>query len=118
MVDATGLCGVVGEGAAGSAELVVEGDAGGEGKEPCGYAGSEVAGGRGAVAFEAQQIFEGKKDRFDPLPDRREMNASVGFVFTGGSHDRATELADGLFELASGVAFVADNRLTAAGFGE
>ena len=54
MVDATGLCGVVGDCAAGSAELVVELDAGGECEEACRDPRSEVVGCAGSVAFEAQ----------------------------------------------------------------
>ena len=57
MIDATALGGVVGDGAAGSSELVVESDAGCEREESCGDAGAEVVGSSGAVAFE---------------PDRRE----------------------------------------------
>src|SRR5438552_3160923 len=111
MVDATGSGGVVGDGAAGLSELVVEADAGGEREQPGGDAGSEVAGGAGAVAFERQQILEGDEDRLDPLPDGRQVNVSVGLVFAGGSDDQAAQLADGLFELVSGVSLVADDRL-------
>ncbi len=61
MIDATGSGGVVGDGAAGLSELVVEVDAGGEREESCGDAGSQVAGGAGAVPFEGQQVLEGRK---------------------------------------------------------
>ena len=113
MIDATVLGGVVGEGSAGSAELVVEADARGEREEPCCDPGSEVSWGSGAVVFEAEEVFEGQEDGFDSLPDRSEMDARVGFVFAGGPDDQAAEFADGLFELAAGVAFVADDRLAA-----
>jgi hypothetical protein len=111
MIDATVLGGVVGEGAAGSAELVVEADAGCEGEEPGRDSGSQVSRGAGAVVFEAQEVFEGEEDGFDPLSDRREMDAFFGFVFAGRPHDQAAELADGLFELSAGVALVTDDRL-------
>jgi hypothetical protein len=42
-------------------------------------------------------------------PDRREMRAGSGFVSAFGANDRCLELSRGLFELAAGVAFVADD---------
>ncbi len=51
MIDSA-LCGVVGEASAGSAELVVETHAGGEGEQAFGDAGEEVARRTGAVAFD------------------------------------------------------------------
>jgi len=119
MVDATALGGVVGDRAAGAAELVVEVDAGGEREEPGGDAGAEVWGGAGAVTFEPEQVFAGEEDGFDPLSDRGEANGAVGFVFAGGPDDHAAELADGVLELAAGVALVAEDRLaTVKGSGE
>ena len=41
------------------------------------------------------------------------MQPVCELVFAGGPHDQAAELADGLFELAAGVPFVADDRLAA-----
>ena len=78
MVDATRLGGVVGDFATWESELVVEADAGCECEESCRDAGAEVARGAGAVTFEPEQVFEGEKDGFDPLPDRRKSNAAVG----------------------------------------
>jgi hypothetical protein len=54
MVDATWLGGVVDDCAAGSAELVVESDAGGEGEQADGDPGEEASGCAGAVSFEAE----------------------------------------------------------------
>jgi hypothetical protein len=113
MIDATALGGVVGEGAAGSAELVVEGDAAGEGEESCGDAGAEVSEGAGTVPFECEEVFAGEEDRFDPLPDRRQRDPGVGLVLAGGSDDDGAELADSGLEVVAGVAFVADDRLAA-----
>jgi len=119
MVDATVLGGVVGDRAAGVSELVVEVDAGCECEEPGGDAGAEVWGGAGAVAFESEQVFAGEEDRLDALPDGREPDGAVAFVFAGGPDDHAAELADGLLELAAGVALVADDRFAAVkGSGE
>src|SRR4029079_19824816 len=86
MVDATwGLGGVVGECAAGAAELVVEGDAGGEREQPQGDAGEQVAGCSGAVSFEGEQVFAGPEDRLDPLPDRRQVRACLWLRASGGA---------------------------------
>src|SRR3954469_22521364 len=113
MIDATGLGGVVGDGAAWEPELVVESDAGCEGEQPGGDAGAEVVGGAGSVAFEAEQVFAGDKDGFDSLPDRGEVDAVVGLVLAGWSDDRGAEFGDGVSELAAGVAFVADDGFAA-----
>ena len=79
----------------------------------CRDPGSEVVGCAGSVAFEAQEVFAGHEDRFDPLPDRRQADARVGLVLASWSHDQAAELADGVFELLAGVALVADDRFAA-----
>ena len=93
MVDATwGLGGVVGECAAGAAELVVEGDAGGEREQPQRDAGEQVAGCSGAVSFEGEQVFAGREDRLDPLPDRR---AGAG-LFVGASKPTRLSVGWGL----------------------
>ena len=113
MVDSARLGAVVDEGAAGAAELVVEGDAGGEAAEAGQDAFSEAGEGAGAVAFEGEQVFAGPEDRFDALADRCEMRALPGFVFAAGSDDRGVALADAGGELAAGVALVAEQRLAA-----
>src|SRR5664279_5105316 len=79
MSSATGLCGVVDQGAGGTAELVVEHHGGGERDEPGAQADAEVRECAGAVSFEGQQVFAGPEDRFDPLTDRREMRL-MGFA--------------------------------------
>ena len=71
--------------------MVVELDAGGEREEAGRDPRPEVAGGAGSVAFEAEEVFAGEEDRFDSLPDRRQLNAAVGLVLAGGSHDQAAE---------------------------
>ena len=69
----------------------------------------EAVEGAGAVAFEGEQVFAGLEDRLDPLPDRGEVRAVSGFVFAAGTDDRGVEVGGELFELAAGVAFVADH---------
>ena len=92
MVDSTaGLGGEVGELACGLVEAVVEPDAGGEGEEFAGDAGSEAVEGAGVVAFESEAVFEGPEDRLDALADRCEVRSRVGFVFAGGTQDQRSK---------------------------
>src|SRR4029079_7512955 len=109
MSSSTGLGGVVGEGAWGAGESVVEADGGCECEEACVDAGAESVQGAGAVAFEGEQVFAGLEDRFDSLADRREMWVVTGFVFAARPADGRVELLGGVFELAAGVALVADD---------
>jgi len=101
--------GVVGDGAWGSAELVVESDGGGEGEEALADAGSESVEGSGAVSFECEQVFAGPEDRFDSLSDGGQAQPGLGFVFAGWPGDERVEDGGVVFELAAGVAFVADH---------
>src|ERR1039458_5060456 len=83
MSSATGLCGVVDEGAGGAAELVVEHHGGSEGGESGAEACAEVREGSGAVSLECEDVLAGPEDRFDPLADRREVRV-VGFAGRAG----------------------------------
>src|ERR1019366_2547226 len=117
MVDSTRLGDVVDECAARSSELVVEDDAGGEAEEALEDAFSDPWERAAAVAFEREKVFEGPEDRLDALADRREMDASFGFVFAARPHDRGVQLADLAREVAAGVALVAQQRLAARAVG-
>ena len=111
---AVGLAGEVGEGAAGSVEVVVEPDAGGEGEEFGGDAGAEAVEGSGVVAFEPEAVFEGPEDRFDVLADGGEVGAVSGFVFAFGSGDqRVVSFGCGRGQLPTDVALVGDDDLAA-----
>src|ERR1700722_2381189 len=113
MIDSTHSGDVVDECAAGSAELVVEADGGGEGEEALEDAFSEALEGAGAVAFEGEEVFAGPEDRFDPLADRGEVWAFSRFVFAARPDDGGVEGADAAGEVAAGVALVAEDRLAA-----
>src|SRR5664279_1650545 len=108
MVDSARLGAVVDKCTAGSSELVVEGDRGGEAAEALKDAFSEALEGARAVAFEGEDVFAGPEDRFDALADGRQVWALTGLVFAAGTQDGGMALADLLGELASGVALVAD----------
>src|SRR5918999_837669 len=75
---------VVDERAGGAAELVVEGDAGGEGEQALADPCSQPVQGAGAVAFEAEQVFERPEDALDALADRRQVRPGAGFVLAAG----------------------------------
>src|SRR5947209_276323 len=107
MSSSTGSGGVVGECAWWAAESVVEADRCGEGEEAAADAGVETVEGACAVAFEGEQVFAGLEDRLDSLSDWRQVRAAVRFVFAAWPDDRGCELGGGVFELGSGVAFVA-----------
>jgi hypothetical protein len=106
MVDSTRLGGVVDECAGWAAGSVVEADAGGEGEEALEDAFAEAGVGAGAVAFGGVQVFAGREDRFDPLPDWGELGALPGLVFASWPDDRGVECCDGVGEAAAGVALV------------
>src|SRR5437762_7107478 len=114
MSGSTGSGGVVGERAWWPTETVVEGDRGCEREEACLDAGAEPVQGAGAVAFEGEQVFAGLEDRLDPLPDRRQVPSAAGCVFAPRPDDRRVEFGGGAFELAAGVAFVAEHEQVAA----
>src|SRR5665811_1589009 len=115
MIDSTGSGHVGHERAARSPELVVEPDAGREGQDPGSDAGAQALGSARAVAFEAQDVLEGPKDRLDALADPAQARPRVlGLVLAGGSHDVATQLGHRPLEGAAGIALVADDRLAAA----
>src|SRR5664279_6537304 len=104
MSSSTELGDVLRERAAGEAELVVEGDGGGEREESAGQAGSEAVQGARAVALEGEDVFGGPVDRLDPLADRREVQSFAGLVFAAGAHDDGVQGSEvGLERLAAEV---------------
>src|ERR1700679_2245828 len=109
MIDSTVLGAVVDECAAGSAELVVEGDRGGEAEEALKDALSEAGEGSGSVALEREDVLAGPEDRLDPLADRGEVWSSPGLVFAARPDDRGVEFAGLGGELFAGVALIADH---------
>src|SRR5579859_4276525 len=109
MSSSAGSGGVVGECAWWSAEAVVESDRGCEREESCLDAGCEAVESAGAVAFEGEDVLAGLEDGFDSLPDGREVGPAGGFVFTAWPDDGGVEAGGGGFEVAAGVALVADD---------
>src|SRR5215217_2278239 len=101
MSSSTRSGGVVGERTWWAAEAVVERDRGGQGEEADADACAE--------AVEGEQVFAGLEDRFDALPDRREVELLGRLVLAARPDDRGVEQLGGGLELAAGVAFVADH---------
>jgi hypothetical protein len=99
MSSSTGLGDVLSQGAAGEAELVVEGNGGGEREESADQAGSEAVQGACPVAFEGEDVLGGPVDRFDSLADRREVQPCAGLVFAAGAHDGGVKRGEVGFEL-------------------
>jgi len=121
MVDSAGSLGdVVDECAAGPAEFVVEGDAGGQAAEAGQDAFAQAGEGAGAVAFEGEQVFAGPEDALDALADRGQMRTLAGLVFAARADDRGAEGQGVGLELPAGVALIADDgdRAGVAGSGD
>jgi hypothetical protein len=114
MIDATRLCGVVGDCATGAAEFVIEADAGREGEQAGRDSCEQVARRARSVAFEGEQVLAGAEDRLDALPDGRQMDAVVWLGAASGAHDLGSQCRDLGRELAAGVALVTDDRLSSA----
>src|SRR5215218_5077748 len=107
MIDSARRLGdVVGEGAAGAAEPVVEVDAGGEGEQALKDPRAEVSQCAGAVAFEREQVFGGPEDRLDALADGLDVWAGLGFIGASGADQRGAEVVEGSGELTAGVALI------------
>src|SRR5215217_945286 len=100
---------VVGECAAGAAEVVVERDAGGECEQALADAGSEAVEAAGAVAFEGEEVFAGPEDALDALADRGQVRPEAGFVVAAGTHDQRFAGEHLGLEVAAGVALVTDH---------
>src|ERR1700685_378313 len=113
MIDSTVLCAVVDECAAGSSELVVEGDGCCEAEQALQDALAQAGEGPGAVTLEGEGVLAAPEDALDSLAYRCEVWASAGLVFAAGSDDRGVQLADLLSELAPGVALIVDQGLSA-----
>lgn len=66
------------------------------------------------AALEAEAIFEGEQDRLDPLADPAEHRAAAGLVAARGTQNGgAVALGRGGFEVAAGLALLADDQLAA-----
>src|SRR6267154_468410 len=91
MSSATVLGGVVGEAAAGAAELVVESDGCGECGEAGAEARAEIAQCAGAVTLKRQDVLAGREDRLDPLTDWLEVRSVAGLVLASWPHDHGVE---------------------------
>src|SRR5919205_4256755 len=81
---AAGSGGVAGQRAAGAAEAVVERDGGGQRGEATGESYAQLVQDASAVAFEAEDVLGGEKDRLDALADGRQVGAAAVLVLAAG----------------------------------
>src|SRR5215210_7525512 len=110
MSSSTGSGHVLGQGAAGEAESVVERDGCGEREEAAGQAGPEAVQGAGAVAFKGEDVLGGPVDRLDALADRREVQSVAGLVFAARPVDVGVQGGEVGLELLAAEVLVADQR--------
>src|SRR5581483_5253731 len=93
-------------------ELPVEVDGRGQGEDPRSHAADESGGSLGQVLLEPELLLERVDDRLDALPDLPDWRGlSVRLVGSAGAEQEGAQLADGLFEVAAGEAFVRDHEL-------
>src|ERR671930_56783 len=94
---------VVGEGADGVvADSVGVPDGGGQGEQALADAGAQAGQGAGAVAFQAEFVFGGPDDGFDPLADAAEGAVAVGLVAPVGADEATAEVEHEVFEVGAG----------------
>src|SRR5207342_2277560 len=94
------------------AELPVEVDGGGQGKDPRDDAADEAVGSLGEVVFEPELLFERVDDRLDPLADGPDRGrCSLWLVTSTGTQQQPAELGDSLLEVGAGEALVGDYKL-------
>src|SRR5712691_4168987 len=73
---------------------------------------SSPAGVRSVVVLERELLFERVDDRLDPLADEAERRRGpLGLVGAAGADNQRAQLAGGVFEVAAGEAFVAEDEL-------
>jgi len=106
--------GVVGECPAGTSELMVEADAGGQPEQLHANAHEQTPRRAGAVTFDAEQVLAGPDDGLDALADRGQVRPCVGLIGVRRAHKSGAQLRHRGGEGAVGVALVGDHRLTAS----
>jgi hypothetical protein len=106
MIDSTTLA-VINERPAGTAQLVVEADAGRQTQEALQYALPKASQRAGSVTLESKDILAGPEDRFDPLADGCQVRTLPGFIRALGPHHACPQALDPSGELSAHVSLVA-----------
>src|SRR5688500_12766155 len=75
-------------------ELSVEPNGGGQGEQPLGDPDPDALDGMGAMAFQAELVFEGVDDRLDPLADPAQVAEPGGFIGPVGPDQPGLQLGD------------------------
>jgi hypothetical protein len=107
MIDSTPLPVVVDQGPAGTTQLVVEADAGGQTEKALQNPFLEAFESASSVTLQGKDVFAGPEDRFDALPDGSQMRTFSRLVFALGSSHRSLQVFDRSGELPARVPFVA-----------
>jgi len=107
MIDSTPLPVVVDQGPAGTTQLVVEADAGGQTHKALQNPFLEAFESASSVTLQGEDVFAGPEDRFDALPDGSQMRTFSRLVFALGSGHRSLQVLDRSGELPARVPFVA-----------
>jgi hypothetical protein len=88
------------------AELPVEPDPGDQSQQPLGDPDPDALDGVGAMAFQAELVFEGVDDGLDPLADPAQVAEPVGLVLAVGADQHRAQVPDHRVELPAGQALV------------
>src|SRR5918993_5694031 len=91
------------------AELPVAPDPGGQGQQPLGDPDPDALDGVGAVAFQAELVFEGVEDGLDPLADPAQVAEPGRLISPVGADQPHLQLRDQLREGPAGEALVAQD---------
>src|SRR5215211_6359157 len=83
------------------AKLPVEPDPGGQGGQPLGDPDPQAVDGVGAVAFQAELVFEGVEDGLNPLADPAQVAEPVRLITTVGAAQGGGQASHELVELPS-----------------
>src|ERR671922_699256 len=110
MIDSTRLRHEGDQAAGGTAELMVEPDAGRKGQDAGADARAKALRGAGAVALQAEQVLEGLEDRLDALADRPQARAlPLGLVAPRRPDHASAQVGHRGGEVPPGIALVADD---------
>jgi len=105
MIDSTTLT-VIDQGSAGTAQLVIEADAGGQAQKALQYALFESRKGSGSVAFQRKDVFAGPENGLDALADGSEMQPLADLVLALGPDVNSPKIHDCGAELLACISLV------------
>jgi hypothetical protein len=111
MIDSTPLSIVVDQGPAGTTQLVVEADTGGQAEKALQYTFFEAREGAGSMAFQGEEVLAGVEDGLDALAEWSEMRTFSGLIPTLRTDHGSFKVLDSRGELFARIALVAQEDL-------